>query len=968
MWIGTNSGLNRYDGSSFIQYSVLSQPALSNSTITALTQDPQGLIWIGTENGLNILDRQRNSIRQFIHDDRNPASLPFGPIRVIQKMRDGSTWVLGDKWAVAFSDCHSFSKIDIQPELVKHEMVFTGLTEHAGNLVWLSYLDQVTTLAERTSIGGKSERISKPILFANDYARVHTDHNGITWGISCYGIQRFNVTARRFEAWLKNEYITNIPKLHLRNCYTIDDEENIWQGNERGSLVKYDLVQKKVSDYSWLLSNTNATLVYCIYKDNSNNIWAGTDNGIIKISNRFSIFTNIPFRVQGQDLKNIRCRRIMSDRHQTLYAATESYGLLKKMKTSTGDTTIALSTYGAVPISDLPFTNNSLKIHLTGKYDIGYMYDLWYDQEDIIWMVGFGIGRYDTRTDSLEIFLSGNTEQARLESINQYSICFDGKLFWTSGEHNMFTFDPVTHNLQPFVDNKGNMPFKEAASWGLVRNGDWIVAGTVNGLFKVNIYTHEVIKLALHPALGNRINDIIVDADSSYWVSTAGAGIIHCNERTGYVKQYTNRDGLSSNTVCGILRDDKNDLWVSTYAGLNYFNRQTQQFTAFYEKDGLNANEFNRKALARLDDGRMIFGGLNGYMIFNPAEAFRSTNPVKILLTRFRKTSGDGENIETIFNSRELKEVTISPSDKFFSFDFALSDMYDPSGNRFFYLLEGVDDEWRAIGNQHTISFSGLSPGNYTLRVKGHVGKGAASENELVIAIHVKRAFYKTAWFFALVGLLAASIIYLIVRYRIHQVKKIQYLRTRIASDLHDEVGSSLVRITVLADAAKREMQKGNANDQLGTIAGISRNAVSMMKDVIWSIDSRNDTMGGMLQHMLEHLHNMLLPANIDFELQHQGLQEEEKLEMNFRQDVYLTFKEAINNVVKHSNAGKVKIDIKKDHHYFTLQIRDDGKGLNGRNGNGHGLHNMQLRAERLKAQLEMISDKGLLISLKVPV
>lgn len=964
MWIGTNGGLNRYDGSSFIQYSILSQPALSNSVVTALMEDENGDIWIGTESGLNILNPTTNTIRQFIHNDRLRNSLPQGPVRAIQKMGDGEVWVMSDKWLTKCVNKTHFSPLTIDPVLSQQDMVFAGFAAHNPGEVWITYLDQVTALAKI-----KDEFIGDAFLYTKDYAKMYTDSNNITWSISCYGINRYNRQTRNFEDWIKNNYL-NSPNLHIHTCYCIDADGNIWQGTDRASLVKYDMLQKQVVDYSWLITTINATLVYCVYKDNNNNIWAGTDNGLIKISNRAAIFNNIPFVINGKELKNIRCRRIMLDRNDRLYAATENYGLLKKVKTKNGtDTTIALSTFGAIDIGKLPVKGNMISIPLNGKYDIGYMYDMWYDNRDIIWLAGFGIGRYNTRTDSLEIFLMEGDQQARQESINQFSICFDGRLFWTSGQHNLFTFDSVTRQMQPFVDNKGNMPFRELPCWSLVAKGEWIWAGSAIGLYKVHTRTKEVVKLSIHKVLEYGINDIAFEGDSSCWISTAGGGIIYYNEQTGDVKQYTNRDGLSNNTVCGVLRDDNNDLWISTYAGLSFFNRQTNQFTNFYAKDGLNIDEFNRKAFSKLADGRMIFGGLNGYMSFDAGDAFKRDKPVNILLTRFSKINSDGETKEAIYDITALKKVVIDPGDKFFSFYFTLSDMYDPAGNRYFYQLEGVDKTWHSLGNQHFVSFNGLSPGNYTLKIKGNVGKGAASFNEVSVDIVVRQVFYKTAWFIILVVLASAAIVYLVVRYRINQVKKIQYLRTRIASDLHDDVGSSLVRITVLADAIKREEVKEHTSEQLGTIAGISRGAVSTMKDVIWSIDSRNDTMGGMINYMQEHLHNMLIPANIDFELNHTGLNDHERLDMNFRQNVYLTFKEAINNVVKHAGATRVEVELKKESHAFTMKIKDDGKGLKEKKyASGQGLYNMKLRADRLKASLDIVSEKGVTVVMKVPV
>jgi signal transduction histidine kinase len=488
-------------------------------------------------------------------------------------------------------------------------------------------------------------------------------------------------------------------------------------------------------------------------------------------------------------------------------------------------------------------------------------------------------------------------------------------------------------------------------------------------LYKVNIHTREVIKLSIHPVLEFGINDIYMGADSSCWISTAGGGIIQYNEQTGLVKQYTNKDGLSNNTVCGLLTDPDNNVWISTYSGLSYFDRQAGRFTNFYTKDGLNTDEFNRKAFTKLADGRMIFGGLNGYTIFNPADAFKRDKPVNIILTRFVKKNGDGQAEEQLFNLPDFREVTIEPDDKFFAFHFTLSDMYDPAGNRYMYMLQGLDDAWHSIGSSHFVSFNGLPAGKYILRIKGKPAKGATSVNEIMIAIRVKQVFYKTFWFIGLLLAAAIAIAYTMVRYRINQVKKIQVLRTRIASDLHDEVGSSLVHISMLSEMAKRAGNNPLMNDQLANITGISRAAVSTMKDMIWSIDARYDTMEGMISHMRDHIHNVLAPADIAFTFNQQGLQEHKKLTVLFRQNVYLIFKEAINNIVKHSGAGNVQIDLKKENGLFSMRIADDGTGIaSGKHSSGQGLSNMQMRARRLNATLDITSVNGTTILLKVSV
>jgi hypothetical protein len=514
----------------------------------------------------------------------------------------------------------------------------------------------------------------------------------------------------------------------------------------------------------------------------------------------------------------------------------------------------------------------------------------------------------------------------------------------------------------------GKQPFYGTPTWSIVNHGGWIWAGTYKGLYRINPKTHEVRQVSLHPVPDIGINDILVAKDGSFWMSTAGGGVIHYTIATGKSIQYSTAEGLSNNTVCGILEDDNNDLWISTYAGLSYFDKKSSQFTNYYVKDGLTSDEFNRKAFSKLPDGRMIFGGLNGYIIFNPNDALKNEKPMNLLLTSFSKTNREGEVAETIFGANELKEVIIYPDDTFFSFGFTLTDMYDPSGNNYDYQLKGFDNKWHSAGNDGVISFNTLPAGKYTLVIKGRINKGAQAQNEIEIPIIVKQVYYKTAWFILLMFLVAAGIIYGVVWYRIRQIKKWQLLRTRIASDLHDEVGGSLVRITMLTDAMKREGLQNKTEEQLGVISGISRGAISTMKDVIWSIDARNDTLTGLVDHIHEHTHQMLVPAKIEFEFNDNGLKGNDKMEMNFRQHIYLIYKEAINNIVKHSGATLVKISISRQDGIFSMRIQDNGTGItNGKRSSGQGIENMKMRAAKMKANLEILTDNGTTILLVVP-
>jgi len=971
VWIGTNGGLNRYDGAGFISYNILSKPAVSSNVITALLEDDSARIWVGTENGLNILDPDANTVRVAASVDGKGGELLPGPVRGLQRGRDGSVWVFGESWIFRFTPRSGFRRIRMDPMLLGPTKVFTGIALGSPDRLWISYLDQPAAQAKLYPLSGGDDSIGITGVYWPGCARAFPDTAGQDWGISYYGVSRYDRSSGRFERWLKNSTAQAIPDLHLYTCYNTDAEGNVWAGCRQQNLVKYDLRHRQMIDYNSLLATCNATMVNCIYRDRGNTLWIGTDNGIIKLSGRSFLFTPIVCLLQGREQKDIRCRKIIADSNGVLYAGTESHGLLRLTNASGGKYNMQkLSSYGAFPVSSLAMHDNYIRVPLNGRFDMGYIYDLWYDGGKTIWFTGYGLGRYDTRTNVADLYLADGDTQLRGESITTFTICRDDSLFWLGGQRNIFLFDITRRRMQAFRDDRGNMPFRGIACWCLVRKGRWIWAGTEKGLYRIDRWSRTVSREDVHPALGLSINAIHIDTDSSLWISTAGGGVVHYEPEAHHVQQYTTRDGLSNNMVCGIIPDDERHLWISTYSGLNCFNPRTGEFTVFYAKDGLNMNEFNRKAFARLADGRLVFGGQNGYVSFDAHELLASNQPASLFLTRFGRGGGNGLITDSIFGMQALRSITIGPQNPFFSLSYSLSDMYDPARNLYFYRMEGLDTAWHAIGNQHTLSFISLPAGHYTLQLKGSPAQGGVAGNMIAVAIQVEQVMYKRPWFLVLCGLLVAAVVIAIGQYRLYQWRKLHQLRTRIASDLHDEVGSNLVRIALLADADRNGTAAETAVQRLDVIAGISRDAASTIRDVVWSIDARNDTLAGMQEHMHEHLHQMLAPAGIEYVFRHTEVSSEEKLDMDFRQNIYRIFREAINNVVKHSGASVVEVRVGRETGVFNLMIKDNGLGLNGnKKGGGQGLENMKMRAERLNGTLEIVSaETGLTITLTAPI
>ncbi len=210
-----------------------------------------------------------------------------------------------------------------------------------------------------------------------------------------------------------------------------------------------------------------------------------------------------------------------------------------------------------------------------------------------------------------------------------------------------------------------------------------------------------------------------------------------------------------------------------------------------------------------------------------------------------------------------------------------------------------------------------------------------------------------------LVLLLIGGVLYFGHRYQLAQSLKIERLRTKIASDLHDEVGSSLTRISIYSDLLQNGNNENERSNYLSRISSMSREIVSTMSDIVWSIDSRSDTADALFFRMKDFATELLQPKNIQFDFKVGGIHGNVILEPILRQNIYLIFKETINNVVKHAEASYVIVEIINTPK-FKMTIRDNGKGLNTRqNQRGNGLRNMDRRAKSIQGQIDFTNKNG---------
>lgn len=231
---------------------------------------------------------------------------------------------------------------------------------------------------------------------------------------------------------------------------------------------------------------------------------------------------------------------------------------------------------------------------------------------------------------------------------------------------------------------------------------------------------------------------------------------------------------------------------------------------------------------------------------------------------------------------------------------------------------------------------------------------------------------WQRPWFLALVALVAGLGIYALYRHRVRNLVAVERVRTRIATDLHDDIGANLTRIAILSEVAQQRLGHSNGEDDLlPSIAEISRESVSAMGDIVWAIDPKKDKLEDLTRRMRQHAREILEQRDIRLDFNASAGAPELRLDANMRRNIYLIFKEALNNVVRHADASSVKIDLTVADSHFVFSIDDDGVGFdNGHEQDGNGLLSMKKRATDLGGMLDIdsVPGKGSRVSLRVPV
>jgi signal transduction histidine kinase len=492
------------------------------------------------------------------------------------------------------------------------------------------------------------------------------------------------------------------------------------------------------------------------------------------------------------------------------------------------------------------------------------------------------------------------------------------------------------------------------------------------------------------------IRALYQDSNSVLWIGTEGAGLIRM--AGGRATSLTTRNGLLNDTIVQILEDDEGYLWLGSYRGiLRVSKEELKEFaagtTAFVHplilsrSDGLPSEQCTRGFNAGLKTraGLLHFSTDRGVVVVNPHQQRTNASPPSVWL---EKVLADGEVYQARIQTgnqppalggrpaalRQPEVLMIPPGKRRLEFHYTGLSLGAPENVRFRYQLEGLDDHWIEAGRERLAFYSLLSAGHYRFHVTACDNSGVWNGQGAALSFEVQPFFWQTWWFrLGLLAVLIASVV-AVVRYvsyrrlrlrlrRLEQETAVQKERARIAKDLHDDLGAHLSQIAMLSELAQSDFQKPEqAHGHIDQIFRTARSVTRSLDEIVWAVNPRNDSLDRFTAHLCTFGPEFLRSAGISCRLDVPMDLPTTTLPANVRHHLYLAFKEALNNVVKHAGATEVWLRLQMGPRELSLIIEDNGRGFHpgGEGAAGEdGLVNLRQRMIEIGGRFEQQSEPG---------
>ncbi|HEX6387732.1 MAG TPA: two-component regulator propeller domain-containing protein [Anaerolineae bacterium] len=805
MWFATQDGLNRYDGYEFriFKHDSENSNSLSADFISAIAQNQDEMIWIGTNGGgLNHYDPATGQFARYQHNADDPATLSDDIVNDVFIDRDNTLWVGTTNGGLCQFESEPGRFVcylnDPEDPLSLSNNNVQAIAQDQEGALWIGTLGGGVNKFDRGSehfIRYQNDPADPLTLSSDEVQELYVDSAGVVWiGTAAAGLNRFEPETERFTRFQHDPHDRHSLANDAITALLQDRAGVLWVGTDGGGLNALDPQSGQFTRY---LANADdpaaisSNQIWSAFEDAAGILWFGTfGSGLNKFDparQKFALFRQDPGNPNG--LNNNLVWAFHEDRDGILWIGTNGGGL-NCFDPDSGqwlhyrfDPDDPYSLPGDYVVAIHEDRQGRLWLGTDGgglsrlnraagqfiRYDtFPSIADIHEDRAGQLWLGAFGgLGKYDGQTDQFNFYQNDPDDPHSLSDNGVVAIVDDpdGILWVGTFNGGLNRFDPQTEEFVHYRHDSDND----------------------------NSLVNDMI-LSLHLA-----------SNGILWLGTIG-GLDRFDPLAGTFTHYGEHNGLLNDTIYAILEDGHGNLWFSSNMGLTRFNPQTETFEHFAKRDGLQSNEFNQWAAYKTSSGEMLFGGINGFNAFHPDLVHRISYIPPVVITGFQLFNepvfpGPGSPLTQLIES--TAEVELSYQDDFFTFEFAALHYSSPEDNQYAYMLEGFDKDWNNVGTRRFAGYTNVPPGNYTFRVKATNSDGIWNEAGPALRIVIPLPFWQTWWFRATVALGLVVVVASAVAWR---VRTIDLQRQQLALQVNErtkELQETLVQLEHSKEAAE---------------------------------------------------------------------------------------------------------------------------------------------------------------------
>ncbi len=927
IWIATEMGICRYNGRSFRHFPC---PGAAYTPVRNGIRAGDRVIF--PINGFGVAAAYGSEVRFF-----KCSNLHLGTLVGIAACNDTTFLLTDQSQGLILLSGSTGTRLPVLPERLGAVELLDMTRDDRGN-IWLGAVDGLWLLPQ-----GRPERMFRLPFWDGAYINtVRQDKAGAVYITSSRGLFSYPAAAVRQTGDLPRitpDFLLPIVGLDFPAVYP-GAGGRIWIGTNPSGAIRLDAATGRYEVFTPRNGFASHT-VWDISADHEGNIWFATENGLSRLSREDFIRYN--FRYQASELLKVACP--LSDSELLIATDAPEHFLLL------ADNTIRRVRTPRQWASYWPE-----RIHRVSNGEV------WISESVERMPNRFRTNAYRFRNDELyrsRSFQDYPGAPLALNFSRSRAAMKDGSE-WFCAESGIYYFDGRSFRFIPVTDASGDRYIPVA----IATSGDSLlyVLRARTGLYRYRIRRDtaavlQLLDVSLQQDLKEKsFNTLMTDSRGWVWVGSRQNGLL-IRSSGADSRTWLLGDSLSNAMITCMTEDTFGTVWIGTGSGLNRV-RVTEQGLPEVSADVYGAELCDRYVYFVKTLGEKLYVGTGGCLGIIDLKRAR-TGPATALPIYITGLQINGREQHGLLNHHG--PIDLGADQNNVRIEFTGLSYRDERRLRYRYRLRGLDQDWSSPTAEFRVTYSKIPPGDYEFEVMAYAPDGLRSAAPACVQLHVGQPFYTTWWFILLCLLLGLMAAWLVYRYRINQILKMQRMRQRISKDLHDDIGATVSSIGILAEMVRSGRINAERRAQLlETISEESRYVAQTLSDIVWTINPRNDSMDAIFARMQRYAAEVFEARGIQYRISLPDAVPDGAMDMQSRQHLYLIFKEAVNNLIKYSGATEASLVLKTQGRRLLMEVRDNGGGFDMQAAqHGNGMLNMRKRAEEMLAKLEIHSAPG---------